>query len=215
MQTIFIRRYFCATIRKGSKITLTARDARKATEPEIFRYPLELAQREVMTVQVEQGFPTDHAVEVPFDGFGTGSYTGYEEWNFREEYDILTPGETAIHVTEEISITGIAFVNGQLHIQSRCINNLCNGDVYLVDRNGNRRSCDMWNTFQIDEGTDQGSYKEHIFDISEAEQENYTLEIEAFRDELIGGPWKVTFAFTECDYEADTAVMVTEPVIGE
>ena len=199
----------------GNKITLISDFATKSNEPQTYTYPLELTEREVMTVKVERGQPTDHAVEVPFDGFGYGSREGNEEWNRRTEYDILTPGETALELTKEAEITGIAFVDGQLHIQSRSLSNLVGCDVSLIDQNSNRMYPPVYNNFTIEEGENRGFYKEDIFDITEEELENYTLEIVVSSSEVIEGPWKVTFEFEEVDYDGDVVAVETEVPVEE
>lgn len=197
-----------------NKITLVCENGYRNLPSEAFCFPLELTDTEIMTVQVERGYPTDHVPEVPFDGFGTGGKGANEEWNRRTEYNLLTPGEAAIQVTDIVSITGIAFVDGQLHIQSRSISNIVGCDSYLVDADGNRVSAPMYAVFTIDEGKNHGFYKEEVFDITEADSENYTLEIVVNSAEHIDGPWKVTFAFEEIDYEGDVVTVETEvPVI--
>lgn len=198
----------------GNKITLISDHALVSNEPQAYIFPLVPTDMEIMTVRVERGHPTDHAVEVPFDGFGTGSRRDNSEWNRRTEYNILTPGETAFEITEETCITGIAFVDGQLHIQSRSTSNIVGCDVRLVDRDENRIHPPVYNNFTIDKGENHGYYKEDIFDITEADLENYTLEIVVNSSERIEGPWKVTFEFEECDYEGDVVAVETEvPVI--
>jgi len=199
----------------GNKITLISDFATKSNEPQTYTYPLELVDREVMTVKVERGQPTDHAVEVPFDGFGYGSREGYEEWNRREEYSILTPGEAAFAVTEDAVITGIAFVDGQLHIQSRTRKDTTGCNASLVDSDGNILHPQMYNNFVIEEGDNWGWYREEVFDISPEEMENYTLQVLIQTSDTIGGPWKVTFEFTECDYEGDVVTVETEVPVYE
>lgn len=197
-----------------NKITLVCESGYRKLPSETFTFPLGLTDTEMLTVQVERGQPTDHVPEVPFDGFGTGAKGGNEEWNRRTDYSILAPGEAAIPVTDTVSITGIAFVDGQLHIQSRSTSNIVGCDAYLVDAEGNRESAPRYLNFTIDEGKNHGFYKEEVFDITEADLENYTLEIVVNSSEKIEGPWKVTFEFEEADYEGDVVAVETEvPVI--
>ena len=193
-----------------NKITLICEQGYRWLEPEAVTLPLKLSDTEIMTVQVERGYPTDHVPEIPFDGFGTGAKGGNEEWNRRTEYNILTPGKTAINLTMETEITGIAFVDGQLHIQSRSLSDIVGCDALLVDREGNRIEPSVYAAFTIEEGENWGFYKEEVFDITEAEMENYTLEIIVSASERIEGPWKVTFEFEEVDYDGDVVVVETE-----
>lgn len=198
-----------------NKISLISENGYRRLPSETFNFPLELTDTEIMTVQVERGYPTDHVPEVPFDGFGTGARGDNEEWNRRTEYNILTPGETALELTMGAEITGIAFVDGQLHVQSRDLSNIVGCDVILVDQKGNRIEPSVYTTFTIDKGEDRGFYKEEVFDITEAEMGNYTLEIAVNASERIDGPWKVTFEFEECDYEGDVVAVETEVPVYE
>ena len=199
----------------GNKITLIADHGLKNLEPVEYNMPLELTDTEVMTVRVERGRPTDHAVEVPFDGFGYGSTAGYESWTKKEEYSILTPGDEVHQLTKELSVTGIAFADGQLHVQTRSSNAWTSGEVWLIDKNGEGQYAKMFNSFQIDDGVYAGYYKEDVFDITETELENYTLQVVVQSHEQIDGPWKVTFEFTESDYEGDVVGMETEVPVME
>lgn len=174
------------------KITLTVDHALKPGASKSFEYPLKLAEREVLAVRVDMDDHANYECDLPLVGFG-GGCTGI--WTPRGEYSILTPDETAIQVTEETAVTGIAFVNGQLHIQTRSESDIIFCDAYLLDGNGEQLEPCEWYSFQID----GGFYKEAVFDITEAEMENYTLEIEESCYEQIEGPWKVTFAFTDSD----------------
>ena len=177
------------------KVTLYADYVLEEKKAETVTYPLELAQRDVMIVEVGKNYPDEIPAGIPFDGFGFGSISGYEEWNRKEEFHVLTPGETAFEVTEDTAITGIAFVDGKLHIQSRSSSGFICCDAYLVDENGNRMQPGVWYVFQIDAGENTSFYKEAVFDISEAEMENYKLELVVDGYERIEGPWEVTFEF--------------------
>lgn len=186
------------------KVTLCADYLLEEKESKTFTYPLELVQRDVMTVEVGKNYPDEIPAGITFDGFGFGSISGYEEWNRKEEFQVLTPGETAFAATEDTAITGIAFVDGKLHIQSRSSSGFICCDAYLVDENGDRLQPGMWNVFQIDADEKAGFYKEEVFDISEAEMENYMLELVVDGYERIEGPWEVTFEFEAYEDEAET-----------
>ena len=177
----------------NDKITLNVDHALKPGVSQNFLYPLELTEREVMAVRVDMNDHANYECELPLVGFG-GGCTG--TWTPRAEYSILIPGETAFQVTEETSVTGIAFVNGELHIQTRSESNIISCDAYLLDGNGEQQEPCEWYSFQID----GGFYKEAVFDITESEMENYTLKIVKSGYEQIEGPWQVTFVFEESDY---------------
>lgn len=180
--------------------------------------PIELTDKEVMSVKVDRSHPTDRPAEVPFDGFGYGSNAENDPWLEREEYELLTPGEPVCEVTDELDVMGMAYIDGRLHVQLRL--RAKDADtapiyhVYFTDGNGNTIGYANHNTFQIQKGTDRGEYEELIFDIPEAELEGYTLMCRVSERQTVKGPWRVTFPITESGYVGghdDGVPQVTAP----
>ena len=166
---------------------------------------LALTENEVITVKVERGHPTDRPVEVPFDGFGSGSVAG-DPWLSREYYEILQSGEAVCDFTDTLSLTGVGYAEGQLHIQTRvraAVNEEPVYDLWLVDEEGNEVFRQRHHTFSINEGENWGGYEEVIFDLAPEELENYTLVYQVCERKNIEGNWRVTFRFDECDYVGD------------
>ena len=161
-----------------------------------------LTDNEVISVKVERGHPTDRPVEVPFDGFGSGSTRG-DPWLSQEYYEILEPGEPVQQVTDALAITGIGYAEGQFHVQARIRAEEDEAPIFnlwFVDGNGNEVYHQRNHTFTIREGDNWGEYEEVIFDISQEELENYTLVCQVSERKSIEGNWKVAFQFSESDY---------------
>lgn len=186
----------------------------------IAEIPVEMTDNEVMTVQVERGTPTDHAVQVPFDGFGYASVTRGDPWLFQESYDLLEPREAVHGVTDELAVTGMAYINGRLHIQTRLrpddAENPPTYGIWFADCEGNTRKWSNKNTFVIEQGSDWGCYEETIYDISQEELQGLRLLCQVEERETIEGPWRVTFPITESDYggDHDDGVPMTEVIDG-
>lgn len=170
-------------------------------QPEV-EIPFGLTDNEVITVKIDRSKPTDRPVEVPFDGFGSGSVAG-DPWLMQESYEILEPGEAVYDITDTLSLTGVGYAEGQLHIQTRVradVNEEPVYDLWLVDEAGKEVFRQRHHTFVINEGENRGGYEEVIFDIPQEELENYTLVFRVSERQNIDGNWKVDFRFNESDY---------------
>lgn len=184
------------------KMTLSVDSLYEFVEQPEVTVPSALTGNEVITVTVDRGKPTDRPVEVPFDGFGSGSVSG-DPWLSQETYDLLEPGEAVYEVTEALSITGIGYAEDQLHVQTRIRAEQSESpifDLWFVDADGNEVFRQRDHTFTIREGDNRGEYEEVIFDIPQEEMENYTLMCRVSQRKNIQGSWKVAFRFSESDY---------------
>ena len=202
------------------KMTVSVDELYQYTGLPAVEIPVEMTENEVITVQVERGAPTDHVPEVPFDGFGCASSSRGDPWLNLEEYDLLMPGEAVYEVTEEVAFTGMAYIDGRLHIQTRLRakdrENSPSYSIWFVDSEWNTLDWNNQNTFVIEEGDDWGSYEEAIYDISQEELAGLTLMCQVEERKVIEGPWRVTFPITESDYEGerDDGVPLTETPDG-
>ena len=184
------------------KITIQVDTLYELVEQPEVEVPFGLTDNEVITVKVDRSHPTDRPVEVPFDGFGSGSVAG-DLWLSQEYYEILEPGEAVYDITDTLSLTGVGYAEGQLHIQTRVradVNEEPVYDLWLVDEAGKEVFRQRHHTFVINEGENWGGYEEVIFDIPQKELENYTLVCRVSERQNINGNWKVTFRFSESDY---------------
>lgn len=115
------------------------------------------------------------------------------------DYSYLIPSDEPLAVPADgVSLTGIGYINGKLHIQTYYEDILKadnHGSVYLVDENGNRFDDDedfVDVSFWDDEG--KGSYDEKIFSIDYNELENYSLMGCFYTSNgYKSGDWEVTF----------------------
>ncbi len=125
-----------------------------------------------------------------------------ENINFRggsEDYesitDILAPCSPLTEIMDGISVTGIGWIDGKLHVQTYYENLLKtdnHGSVYLVDKNNNRIDYFADVSFWDDER--KGSYDEKIFSIDYNELENYSLMGCFYTSNgYKSGDWEVTF----------------------
>lgn len=131
-----------------------------------------------------------------------GSYpnmTGGDSDDPRPSAKMLFPGEPReIAPVEGISLTGMGYIDGMLHIQTMVPNlletdNHC--ELFLVDGEGNQRLYDYkisaFGSTAETKGTD---YQDCIYDISPEELENYTLHGNFVTSGFhIKGNWSVTF----------------------
>lgn len=172
------------------------------------------------------GFASEEAVEVPiiftdyeqitverdramedygFCSFGTGYSEGYEYYADMTEYVLMTPGESVYDVTDELSLTGAAYIDGKLHIQMAAWDmnggepEWSYGVPYLVDSYGNWVTSIYRNLFALNEGGDRVDYEECIYDIPQERLENYKLMVNLKYHSTIDSNCQVTFRFSEDD----------------
>lgn len=113
------------------------------------------------------------------------------------DYSYLIPNTEPLAVPiDGVSVTGIGWVDGKLHIQTYYEDILKtdnHGYVYLVDENGNCIGDDFPNiSFWDDER--KGSYDEQVFDIDYSDLENYSLMgWFCTSNGYESGDWEVTF----------------------
>ena len=102
--------------------------------------------------------------------------------------------EPAAWPVEGIELTGIGFINGQLHVQTAVKNvfeNDNHGYFWLEDRMGNRTEC-LYNAyFRFDEDDSALSRQDAVFDSSR----------EALRGSTLHGTFWVSGTFTEGNWE--------------
>lgn len=125
-------------------------------------------------------------------------YAGYPD----DYMNALVPQDPIITPAENISITGMGYVDGLFHVQMAITNKLeldPHAWLYLVDQAGNR--IERYYTFGTIEGMENGEdtgnridYEEFVFDVSPDELANYTLQGDFYTaTQLIEGDWRITF----------------------
>lgn len=110
---------------------------------------------------------------------------------------VLIPGKSVYLLGEDMDITGIGFVNDQLHIQAATHDKLTldtHGNFQLVDANGNDV---YYNSICFVEGMGTNNridYQEFIFDVSPEKIGSYKLFGSYYSSGMnTKGNWKVTF----------------------
>lgn len=114
-----------------------------------------------------------------------------------DSYSVLIPGNSVYSLGEGMDITGIGFVNGQLHIQTATYDKLTmdtHGDFLLVDASGSKV---YYNSVCFVAGVDTDNrtdYQEFVFDVSPEEIGSYSLLGNYYSSGMnTKGNWKVTF----------------------
>lgn len=111
---------------------------------------------------------------------------------------VLVPGEpyTGFPI-EGVSLTGIGFIDGKLHIQTAVkdpLNNDNHGFMYLADKEGNRLEGEANYYFITQNGDIRVDYQEEIFPVTPEELLKYELYGEFYVSDLMtNGKWDVTF----------------------
>jgi len=175
---------------KGSKVTFSVREflSHKVSEENI-PISLDLTAVGEATDLYALGQSQDNA----YTYVGGSSVDG----EFPDSCAVLAPGNSVYSLGEGMDITGIGFVNGQLHIQTATSDKLTmdtHGDFQLVDANGNKV---YYNSVCFVAGMDTDNrtdYQEFIFDVSPEEIGNYSLLGNYYSSGMnTKGNWKVTF----------------------
>ena len=121
--------------------------------------------------------------------------------DFPDYSEAISPGEPYENFpVKGIDLTGVAYIDGKLHVQTAVTDNLKNDNhcyIYLRDENDNVvYSVDHFYFNDSDSAVVDGrvDYEEDVFDIPKSEIENYTLWGDfATCDTLTEGNWSVTY----------------------
>ena len=175
---------------KGGKVTFSVREflSHKVSEENI---PISL---DLATIgEAETIFTLDHQHNGTYIYVGGSSMDGKSP----DSYPVLIPGNSVYSLGKGMDITGIGFVNGQLHIQAATSDGLTmgtHGDFQLVDANGNKV---FYNSVCFVAGVDTDNrtdYQEFVFDVSPEEIGSYSLLGNYYSSGMnTKGNWKVTF----------------------
>ncbi|WP_242981398.1 DUF4179 domain-containing protein [Ruminiclostridium sufflavum] len=134
-------------------------------------------------------------------GYNNNTYTyvggSFIDGKSSDSYTVLIPGKAVYSLGKGMDITGIGYVDGQLHIQAMTYDKMTfdtHGDFQLVDANGSKV---QYNSvcFADGMGTDNRiDYQEFIFDVSQERIGSYKLFGNYYSNGInTKGNWKVTF----------------------
>lgn len=166
---------------KLSGVILTNIDEEGVEVPVIF------TDYELMTVVYER-WNKDYG----FAGFG---YRG----DPKEEYTLMTPGESVYDVTDKLALTGAAYIDGQLHIQTVGVDQTdwWYWFPHFLDAEGNKIQPIDYANFGFEEDGREIEYQECVYDIPEEELANHTMRIVIQDDEAISSQCSVTFKIAD------------------
>lgn len=153
--------------------------------------PVIFTDYELMTVE------RDRWPDYGFSRFGGG---GIEE----TVRTMMKPGERVYDVTDKLSLTGAAYMDGKLHIQTAGVDQIIGSSVewgymrpYFVDADGNKTRDLYHYSCAIKADGHETEYVECVFDIPEEELENYTMVIELIDDDAVASNCSVTFEIAD------------------
>lgn len=180
-----------------SSVILTDMERSRIEVPVIF------TDYELMTVE------RDRWTEYGFSGYGRGGSTDY--FMHEQKVDILmTPGESVYDVTDKLSLTGAAYIDGKLHIQMAGVDMVIGNRVEwsywnpeFVDAEGNRILELYHMCFHIEADGHETEYVECVYDIPEEELENYTMVIRLIDDNAVASKCSVTFEIADVAQPAE------------
>lgn len=166
----------------ASKVTFVVREFLSYTQYDNIEIPIDL-----------QAIPTHIQGQKDLD-FSGGGGSAYDPDSFRA----LVPEQPNPNFPiDEVALTGIAFLDGKLHIQTRVENYLQNdhhGYFYLIDAEGNPITSDASYGFRADSNGNQVCYTEEVFSITAQELARCKLYAHFWiSPPLTKGHWRVTF----------------------
>lgn len=132
------------------------------------------------------------STQIPAEIRGGG---GEQFLNISENFLALLPDALQYVPVNGVTITGLGFIDGTLHVQVKYSNILetdNHGSIYFEDAAGKRINCiatvSFWDTGRVN------SFNEYIFDITPSDLNNLTLYGEFTTcDTLTKGNWEITF----------------------
>lgn len=146
-----------------------------------------------------------------FSRFGCGyGDEAYADIMDQEEYVLMTPGESVYDVTDKLALTGAAYIDGKLHVQMAATDCIVNHKVewdywrpYFVDAQGNKIRELYHNSFAMEHDGHETEYTECVYDIPEAELENYTMVAALMDFDAITAHCQVTFRISDLEYTTE------------
>ena len=136
-------------------------------------------------------------------GLNANKLTMDEREELRNKTEFLTPNDQGVYSpTESVKITGIGFIDNQLHIQVYYDDILTydnHGTITLVDKDGKKAPMGHYSFWDENH---KGSYDELIYEISPEEINNYTANghfVSAKNNTK--GNWQITFPLENKDFK--------------
>ncbi len=196
----------------GEYITFNLESLQRDVELEDVVVPITMTEPIFRTVErTENGsFQFDSILDlIPAEltdiGLGGNNVSG---WFDQESYTFMAPGEIITQITEDIAITNMYHLDGELHVQVRTQRKQepesdLYRDFYFEDSKGNLIHNDRSFSLNYRQDGYNIDYTELIFKISQENLEHFRLICHISEHEIIKGPWKVTFPLSETNYQAE------------
>lgn len=169
----------------AGKVTFSVREFLNYTKYEDIEIPIDL-----------QTIPTAIQTQKELDHSGGGGHA-YNPDSFRA---IVPEQPNPNFPIDEIALTGIAFLDGKLHIQTRVegyLENDHHGYFYLIDADGNQIKSDASYGFRDHSNGKRIRYTEEVFSITPKELSSCKLYGNFWTSSpLTKGNWRVTFPLT-------------------
>lgn len=193
-------------LRDNITVKLSGVDLSNFGQEDGVEVPVIFTDYELMTVNYERAL-----FDYGFSSFGKGYHDeAYADHMDREEYVLMTAGESVYAVTDKLALTGAAYIDGKLHVQMAATDCIVNNRVewdywrpYFIDAQGNKIRELYHNSFAIEEGGRETEYTECVYDIPEAELENYTMVVKLMDFDVITAHCQVTFRISDLEYTTE------------
>lgn len=197
------KRYLTVRELYGDRLTASVDHLSQYVDTGEMTLPVRLRDQETMVIErTEEGGLTTY--DMPGAYFYVFGLSGEEEWIYGEEsFRVMKPGKTIQNITKDFAVTGMAYLDGTLHIQVRSERKTSEEPVTPLyglrfeDSQGNEITSGREVCFDIEEDGKRIEYEEYYFDIPEDELGDCTLVCELSEHQIIKGPWRVTFPLVE------------------
>lgn len=193
-------------LRDNITVKLSGVDLSNFGQEDGVEVPVIFTGYELMTVNHERAL-----FDYGFSQFGKGYHDEtYADHMDREEYVLMTAGESVYDVTDKLALTGAAYIDGKLHVQMAATDCIVNNKVewdywrpYFIDAQGNKIRELYNNAFAIENDGHETEYTECVYDIPETELENYTMVVELMDFDAITANCQVTFRISDLEYTTE------------
>ncbi len=160
--------------------------------------PVIFTDYQLMTVERERW------EDYGFSLLGSGGIEEYSDIYNSEVRTMMTPGESVYDVTDKLSLTGAAYIDGKLHIQTAGVDQIVGArvewgywDPYFRNADGYKIGALHSFFFGIEADGHETQYKECVYDIPQEELANYTMMIELIDEDVITSSCSVTFEIAD------------------
>lgn len=183
----------------GSKVTLYLDRLSTFTGSAEHPVPIVLTDSGTTTLALRQVNPDGSLTEDGNAEFDLSGYDGY--YRNKTQIELLRPLDAGQTITDGISMTGLAYIGDELHIQTMVQTDAPDDhpsySLYLVDGAGNELHPERFLTFIPEQAERYVQYEEDVFLIDPQTLASCTLMVRVNGHAVIEGPWRITFDLDE------------------